>query len=265
MNVDLGTKDVVFDVDGAVAVLRFNRPQQLNAVNSGIGRGVVGATDYVRKERSINVLVVTGEGRGFCSGADLGGGRTHLGNPEDPQTFATLPPAQALALLRLEKPVIGAINGVAAGMGFSLALACDIRIAAQSARFSSIFIKRGLGPDNAISFLLPRLIGSARACELMLTGDIIGAEQALAYGIVNRVVPDDKLMDETLALARRIAAGPGIALQLTKQSIYRGLINDAEEQVKLEYMHQHILRGTADHREGVKAFQEKREARFQGR
>lgn len=261
---DLGTKDVIFDLDGAVAVLRFNRPESLNAVNEGIGLGIMKAVEYARKERSINVLVVTGEGRGFCAGADLGGGKTHLGNPEDLQTFAHLPGAQGLTLLRLEKPVIGAINGVAAGMGFSLALACDIRIAAQSARFTSIFIKRGLGPDNAISFLLPRLIGAPRACELMFTGDIIGADQALAYGIVNRVVPDDKLMEETMALARRVAAGPSIALQLTKQSIYRGLVNDAEEQVKLEYMHQHILRGTADHREGVKAFQERREPNFQG-
>jgi 2-(1,2-epoxy-1,2-dihydrophenyl)acetyl-CoA isomerase len=128
-----------------------------------------------------------------------------------------------------------------------------------------IFIKRGLGPDNLVSFVLPRLAGTARACELMLTGDIIGADQALAYGIVNKVIPDDKLMEETMALARRMAAGPSIALQLTKQSIYKGIINDAEDQVKLEYMHQHILRGTADHKEGVKAFQEKREPKFQGR
>jgi 2-(1,2-epoxy-1,2-dihydrophenyl)acetyl-CoA isomerase len=170
------------------------------------------------------------------------------------------------AICNLPKPVIAAVNGVTAGAGFSVALACDIRIASDKARFSQIFVKRGLIPDSGATFFLPRIVGLAKACELVFTGDMIEAAEAERIGLVSRVVPHDELMNVTWELAERIASGPPITIQLSKMALHRGSIaTSLEDQVDHENYVQQMCFATEDFIEGVKAFIEKREPIFKGK
>jgi 2-(1,2-epoxy-1,2-dihydrophenyl)acetyl-CoA isomerase len=169
------------------------------------------------------------------------------------------------SMAEADVPIIGAINGAAAGAGFGLALSCDVRIASDQARLGSIFIKRGIASDNAVSFWLPRLVGLAKAFELMYTGDLLNAEQALAAGIVNRVVPHESLMDETIAFARLIAAGAPMAYAYTRRQLMRALDHDLRTHLEYEWTLQAEVLASADAREGFRAFAERRQPEFKGR
>lgn len=248
--------------DGVVTVT-LNRPETLNAFNNTMLEELAAAVERVARSREARVLVLTGAGRGFASGQDLkayqeSGSRDlgeHLHRYYDP-LFQRL--------WELEKPTIAAVNGVAAGAGMSLAMACDFRVAADTARFMQAFVRIGLIPDSGSTYLLPRLVGYSRALELAMLGDLLDAPTALAWGLVNKVVPADRLAEETAALARRLAEGPPQALALIKRAIRRGAARSFRDALEYEAWLQAAAVATEDHREGLTAFLEKRPPRFRG-
>ena len=227
------------------------------------------ALEEANSDDEVKVLIITGAGKGFCSGADLttlGGSASSTGRG----LVARSPSAGGIRsytrqIQNFEKPVIAAVNGPAVGAGLSIALACDIRIASDLARFSQIFIKRGLVPDTGSTYFLPMVVGMARACEMVFTGDILDAQQAKDYGLVSRIVPHDSLMREARELAARIAAGPAVAMKLAKRALYRGATTDLDSALEFEGYMQSICFGTEDFKEGVAAFLEKRQPEFKGR
>lgn len=260
---------IVYEKEDRVATITLNRPEKMNAIGGTMSAELEQAFEEANQDDAVGALIITGAGKGFCSGADvstLGGtaGQVSRG------LVARSPAAGGIRsfarqLQNFEKPTIAAVNGAAAGAGLSLALACDIRIASDRARFSQIFIKRGLVPDTGSSYFLPRAVGMARAFEMVFTGDILDAEQAKEYGLVSRVVPHDDLMREAKALAARIAAGPPIALKLAKRALHRGATTDLAAALEFEGYLQGICLGTEDFKEGVASFLEKREPKFTGK
>lgn len=245
--------------DGVVTVT-MNRPDRKNAITSQMIEELLVTLDAVARRREDRVLVLTGAGGAFSSGADLNA------NPvNDGLTSMRRVGDLVLAIHRLAKPTIAAVPGVAAGMGVNMALGCDLILAAESARFSQIFVKRGMSIDGGGSWLLPRLVGLHKAKELAFFGDLVSAPDALAMGLVNRVVPDAELPSLVAEWARRLAAGPPIALSMTKTMLNNSLATSMAQAVEDEARSQIVNAGTADLTEAVTAFLEKREPRFQGR
>jgi enoyl-CoA hydratase/carnithine racemase len=245
--------------DGVVTVT-MNRPEKKNAVTSTMIEELLDVFGEVARQRDDRVLVLTGAGGAFSSGADL------TQNPvNDGLTSMRRVGDLALALHRLAKPTIAAVPGVAAGMGVNMALGCDLILAAQSARFSQIFAKRGMSIDGGGSWLLPRLVGLHKAKELALFGDLVSAADALAMGLVNRVVPDDELPALVSDWAGRLAAGPPIALSMTKTMLNNSFAVSMAQAVEDEARSQIVNAGTKDLGEAVAAFLEKRPPNFTGR
>jgi len=257
-------KEILFEKEKPLAMITLNRPEILNAYTPRMAQEIVKALEEADKDRNIRAVIVTGTGRGFCSGADrtLRAPRTAVPIPRD----TIFGPLVRKLMSEFDKPVIAAINGVVAGGGFSFAMACDIRIASDRASFSQIFVKRGITPDNGSTWLLPRLVGMAKACELVWTGDIIDAAEAERIGLVSRVVPQANLLSVVRELATRIASGPPVAIQLAKRALYQGaLSSDLPSQMELELHYQAICHTTEDSQEGTRAFIEKRAPVFKGR
>jgi 2-(1,2-epoxy-1,2-dihydrophenyl)acetyl-CoA isomerase len=256
---------ILFDISDRVATLTLNRPDKLNAFTAEMHAELKDALARVAApDASARVLLITGAGRGFCAGQDLSQ-RAGPATPDLGETLETRFNPLIRTLRGLELPVIGAVNGVAAGAGASLALACDITLAARSASFLQAFAKIGLIPDSGSTFFLPRLIGEARARGLALLADKIGAEQAAAWGLIWKVVDDDRLMPEAAELARHLATQPTRGLALIKQALNRSAANDLDRQLDLERDLQRIAGRTEDYREGVAAFLAKRPPQFKGR
>jgi 2-(1,2-epoxy-1,2-dihydrophenyl)acetyl-CoA isomerase len=257
---------LIVERDGGVVTVTMNRPERKNAANGAMLTELRDIFEEIERSPEDRVLVLTGAGGAFCSGADLG-------DPDGPATGAAVPGIVrmrrlgdvALALHRLTKPAIAKVDGVAVGAGFSLALGCDLVVASDRARLSMIFSKRGLSLDNGGSWLLPRLIGLAKAKEVALFGDILGAEEALAFGLVNRVVPLDELDEFVDAWARRLAAGPPLAMAMTKTLLNGAMGSSMAEAVEHEARCQAVNFGTEDTAEAMAAFAQKREPRFIGR
>jgi len=253
--------------EGAVRTIILNRPEVLNAINEAVATGLLKALRDVERENSVRCLVITGAGRAFCSGQDLAVVQQGIerGQPVDFGRLLRDFYHPVITKVRtLEKPVIASVNGAAAGGGCGLALACDIRLAAESASFVQAFINVGLVPDMGTTFTLPRLIGVSRAMEMAFTGRKVGAEEALRMGLVNQVVPDSRLAEETTRLANQLAAMPTRAIGFIKRAINTGWNADLEAQLDYEAMLQATADDTSDHREGVAAFFEKRPAKFTG-
>ena len=244
---------------GHVATLTLNRPEKLNALNQQLSLEIHNALDELEGEfPDIRVLILTGTGRGFCSGADMSDRAE--GRPRDAASSRPLAPR----LPGLPQPVIAAVNGVAAGAGLSIALASDIRVASDQARFSSIFIKRSLVPDGGVSYMLSALAGMGVAAEMALTGRVYDAQWALQMGLVNKVVPADQLLEEARSLAEEIASNPPLAVRSTKQllnsrmpDLYRISIEELEANGPSN--------GTEDQREAILSFIEKRQPVYKGR
>jgi len=259
---------ILFEVDNAVATITLNRPDVLNALTSEMRRELLAAFQDIEQDTDVRAVILTGAGRGFCPGQDLrdmGGGAPAGQAPQLRNTLRDEYNPLILAMRRLPKPIVGAINGVAAGAGCSLALACDLRLAADSASFLQAFIKIGLVPDSGSSFFLPYLIGPARAAEMVFLAEPVKADQALAMGLVNRVVPLPKLMAEARELANRLAQLPTVAIGQAKRQLNLALSADLETVLEEEARGQQLASATADHKEGVAAFLEKRPPNFQGR
>ena len=265
-------ESIILEVDEGVATLTLNRPDKLNALDPTILHESTAVVQKLNADDEVKVLVITGAGRGFCSGADLTGAisGTSLAQPDIGRRERLEPFVSFGWLVRhideFAKPAIAAINGIVAGAGLGIALACDIRIASESARFSSIFVRRGLVADCGTTFYLPRVVGVAKALEMMWTGDIIDAKEAERIGLVSRIVPADDLMKETKEFALRLARGPSVSIELQKRLTYEGLKTDSIlSQMAQEDFAQHVCGQTEDVREGRASFIEKREPRFKGR
>ncbi|PWI16266.1 enoyl-CoA hydratase [Streptomyces sp. Act143] len=259
--------EVLHTVTDQVSSITLNRPEALNALTPGQRDLVTGLLADASADPDIRAVVITGTGRGFCAGADLrrGAGAGERVAGDVARLLRSGAQRLIAAVLDCEKPVIAAVNGTAAGLGAHLALACDLVLAAESARFIEVFVRRGLVPDGGGAYLLPRLIGPQRAKELMFFGDALTAADAERLGLVNRVVPDAELDKTAREWAARLAAGPTRALVLTKQLVNASLDADRATAFAAEAAAQEINMTTADAREGVASFAARRSAEFKGR
>ena len=257
---------IQFDVTDGVARLTLNRPDRLNSFNVAMHGEVKHALALVREDPACRVLVITGAGRGFCAGQDLGDRAVAPGAsaPDLGESIELRYKPLVLGLRSLPKPVIAAVNGVAAGAGANIALACDLVIAAKSATFIQSFAKLGLVPDSGGTWSLPRLVGPARAIGLTFLGDKLSAEQAAAWGLIWRCVEDTEFASVVDQLARQLAGAPTLGLARTKEAIYSSGLRTLEQQLDVERDFQRELGVSADYAEGVAAFTEKRAPRFTG-
>ncbi len=258
---------VIFERHGPVGLLTLNRPEKLNAFGGPMRDEILRVLDIVHAEDPLRALVVTGAGRGFCAGGDIDNLK-QLRDRLDVDGFrAILDKGHQITrqLRQLPKPVIAAVNGPCAGAGFSFALACDIRIASEKASFGPSFALIGLHPDWGGSWFLPRLVGAARACELIFTGRMVPAAEAERIGLVNRVVAHPELMSAAMTLAGQMAANPAGVIRLAKESIYRSLSSELETAFARESEVQLECFYSEDFLEGVNAFLEKRKPQFRGR
>jgi len=253
--------------DGA-ATIELNRPAALNAWNAQLGADLLAALRHAAEDEAVRAVVVTGAGRAFSSGADLkdisGGDATSEGRPDVYKTLTERYHPIMHAIREIPKPVIAAVNGPAVGIGCSLALCCDLIVAAESAYFLLAFVNIGLVPDGGSSLFLPTRLGMARTTELSMLGERLGAAKALEWGLINRVVADVDLPEETAALAARLAAGPTRSYAGTKRQLNNWLYSRIDEQLELEAQIQQEMAGSEDFLEGAMAFVQKRPARFSG-
>jgi 2-(1,2-epoxy-1,2-dihydrophenyl)acetyl-CoA isomerase len=260
-------KCLLYDVQDGIAILTMNRPERLNALGDTLRDDLYAAIVRASSDLDVRAIILTGAGRGFCSGGDV---KAMNEAKERGQTrplldkVAPLRDRVVLAMRDAPQPIIAAVNGPAAGAGMNVALACDIRIASTTAKFGETFVNRGLHVDWGGTYFLPRLVGMAKACELIFTGRVIEAEEALALGIVSQVVPLEELLPTALALARAIADGPPIAIRLAKRALYHNQDVDLRAALEFETYAQNICAETADAQEGIRAFVDKRTPRFRG-
>lgn len=255
---------ILYMLDEGVLTITLNRPEVLNAFNRKMTDEIQDALKKAERDADVRCIVFTGSGRAFSAGEDLKS-RTAEGDSDFGSTLRQRYNPIVLKMRNIEKPVLGCINGVAAGAGCSLAMACDMRIASEKARFIEVFVRIGLVPDSGSSFFLPRLVGLSKALEMAFLGDEVGAEEALQLGLVNRVVPLEELESATRELALRLAKGPTKAIGLAKRAINRALHMDLEQILDYEVYAQETAGTSEDHKEGITAFLEKRTANFSGK
>ena len=255
--------DLRIEVAESVATVTLDRPDALNSLTVPLKEELLATFRRLGRDRDVRAIVLTGAGRAFCAGQDLRERLEPGAAPLATELRERYNPL-ILAMRTLEKPIVGAINGVAAGAGASLAFACDLRIAAESASFLLAFSRIGLVPDSGATWFLPRLVGPAKAAELALTGESLSAADAERFGLVARVVSAESLLGEAQAFAARLAAGAPRAIALTKRALDRSWDATLEESLEYEAYLQGIAGATDDHREGIAAFGEKRPPRFSG-
>jgi 2-(1,2-epoxy-1,2-dihydrophenyl)acetyl-CoA isomerase len=267
-NASIELESVNVRMAGAAATIELNRPEALNAWNAQLGEDLLAALRYAATEESVRSVVITGAGRAFSSGADLkdisGGALTPDGRPDVYKTLTERYHPIMRAVRELPKPVIGAVNGPAVGIGCSLALCCDLVVACESAYFLLAFVNIGLVPDGGSSLFVPSRVGMARASELAMLGERLSASRALEWGLINRVVADERMGEEVGSLAAKLAAGPTRSYAGTKRQLNSWLYARMEEQLELEARIQAEMAGSEDFLEGATAFVEKRPARFAG-
>ena len=256
---------ILFDKAEGVADVALNRPKKLNAFDATMHEELYAALEDAASDDEVRCVVLRGEGRGFSAGADLAGILEGSdGTPDLGEYLRNTYSRLVRLMVSMEKPIVASLHGPVYGAGVGISLACDLRIAAGSAKFSVAFIKIGLMPDAGVSFFLPRVVGLGRALEMSMLGDPVEADEALRTGLVNRVVPDESLAEETAALAARLAAMPTAAIGRTKRALHASFEADLGTALEREAEGQTLCGFTADHMEGVAAFFEKREARFSG-
>jgi 2-(1,2-epoxy-1,2-dihydrophenyl)acetyl-CoA isomerase len=260
----------LFDIDreAHVATVTLNKPERMNAIDQGDAADILDICRAIQDDDDIWVAIWTGAGKGFCSGADVTGTRPTLDGAElnrllDEGSWIS---RQGNALYGIDKPMIAAVNGVAAGAGFSLALACDVRIGSEAARFVTVFQERNLPPEGGMSWLLPRIVGMSRALDLSLTSRRVEADEALRIGLLDRVVPADRLLDEARAYAARICALPPSAARVSKRAVRRAFETSFADATRYEsQMGSLTQRARADSKEARDSFLEKRKPRYTGR
>ncbi len=261
-------KGFLYSEQNGVATITLNRPEVLNALTFDVYEELRSIFPALEKKDDVRAVVITGAGKGFCSGGDVEDIIGKLFERDMPGllAFTRLTCDVVAGIRRLRKPVIAALNGTVAGAGAAIALASDVRIAAPSAKIGFLFVRVGLaGADMGAAYLLPKVVGLGKATELLMTGDVIPAEEALRIGLYNRVVPQDQLVPEAAALAAKLAAGPSFALGCTKELLNEELSFDLTAALGNEARAQAVCMQTRDFREAYEAFREKRSPRFQGR
>lgn len=260
---------IILEKKENVAIITLNRPEKRNALNTKMTEELVEVFGIVDRDDDVRVMLITGAGHAFCAGADIQ--ERFLARIEQRKAGILHDVTRefievgCIALMKVRKPVIASVNGLAVGFGCTLALACDIRIASENARFSLPFARVGLLPEFGSTYFLPRLIGIAKACELVFTARMIDAKEAKEIGVVNQVVPHDKLSEATYEMAKSITKLAPLSLQLSKRALYQGMhATDLASQLQYEAFAINYLFGTKDHEEGARAFLEKREPVFKG-
>ena len=269
----MNNENIIFTKERHLAILTMNRPKRLNAMNEGLMNGMREAIESVKTDRDIRVLIITGAGRGFCSGADVKEMEERIRQAESRPELGLVSGNRAifwregfthkmcLSLMSLEIPVIAAVNGPAVGGGCDIALMCDIRIASDRAIFGEFYVRRGILSDEGGIYLLPQAVGMSWACELLFTGDTIDAIQAERIGLVNRVVPHDELINSAKDLANRISERPPLAVQMAKRALYWKQRNtEFERALQYATSASDILFQTEAHKEGVREFIEKKQS-----
>jgi 2-(1,2-epoxy-1,2-dihydrophenyl)acetyl-CoA isomerase len=261
-------ENIILEIEDQVAVVTLNRPDKLNAISPELHEEIMQACRQLGEDDGVRVVIWTGAGRGFCSGVDLTAARPqgeHQPRSERIDEYGWVG-RQAIEIYRnLNKPTIAAVNGVAAGAGMSLALACDMRVGSASSRFKTVFIERSLSPDSGMSFFLPRIVGASRAFDLVYTSRFVDADEAYRIGLLDRLVPAESLLDEAKELAQQIAFWPPVAMQMSKRVMQRGMESDLEEQLRYE-THGIVFGRRAPHdvEEAAASFREKRPPDFTG-
>jgi 2-(1,2-epoxy-1,2-dihydrophenyl)acetyl-CoA isomerase len=256
-----------FEVDQGIATIILDRPEKMNAFTDDMLEKWLAALEECRTNPEVRVIVITGTGRAFTTGGDIGSFSDKASQTAASVTSGLMQGAQRLPrkLAEIDKPLIAALNGFATGGGLDIALACDIRFAAESARFAETYARMGLIPGMGGAYLLPRITGVAKALEMFWTGDWVDAREAERIGLVNKVFPDAELMQGTYAFARRVADGAPLAVQLIKRVMRLGLHGDLPAALDLVAASMPIVRTSEDHKEAVSAFKEKRTPKFKGR
>jgi 2-(1,2-epoxy-1,2-dihydrophenyl)acetyl-CoA isomerase len=266
---DIQLETVNLRVIDGVATVELNRPEALNAWNRQFGEDLLATLQRAREDVAVRAVLITGAGRAFSSGADLkdfsGAETTPDGRPDVYKTLTERYHPIMVAIREMPKPVLAAVRGAAVGIGCSLALCCDLIVAAESAYFLLAFVNIGLVPDGGSSLFVPTRVGMARATEMAMLGERLLAVQALEWGLVNRVVPDERLAEESGALAARLASGPTRSYAGTKRQLNNWLYSRMGEQLELEAQIQREMASSEDFLEGATAFVEKRPARFSGK
>ncbi|MBI3031057.1 MAG: enoyl-CoA hydratase [Candidatus Rokubacteria bacterium] len=261
----MGFGTILLEKSEHIATLTLNRPDARNAIDLVMREEIVAALDEMEAEESTRVLIITGAREHFCAGGDVKTMQAKRHTAAEGRARVQLLNRMVLRLVSFAKPTLAMVDGYAVGAGFNLALGCDLIVASDRARFGQVFSKIGLVPDGGGTYFLPRLVGPAKAKELIFTADLIDAEEALRLGLVNRVVPAGDLRQATLGLARRIAEGPPKALALAKHLLNRSATLDLAGALDLEAFAQSLTITSEDHQEGLRAFFEKRPPKFEGR
>jgi 2-(1,2-epoxy-1,2-dihydrophenyl)acetyl-CoA isomerase len=259
--------NIQYESADGIAVITLNRPEKLNAMFGTMREELAEAFERAGGDREVRVVILTGAGRGFCAGGDVEAMQQmqREARTDDFQTLLDAGKKIVTTIRNLPKLVIAAVNGVAAGAGCNLALACDYRLAAETAKFSESFVRIGLHPDWGGTYFLPRLVGASRALELLVSGRMVSADEALKIGLVDRLVPTEELMTEARKFAGAIAAAPPIPVAAMKRAVYASSANSLEQQVDLESRNQQEAFASADSAEGMAAFFEKRTPVFTGK
>lgn len=258
-------KNLILKKEDRIATITLNRPEKLNALNGEATDEIVQASREVGQDNEVRAVIITGAGRAFCTGADLSSPDFKMSSAAASWKFLQKATQVVMGIRNIPKPVIAAVNGAAVGGGCGIALACDIVIASDKARFGEVQVLRGAHPDFGAIYFLPRLVGIAKASELLLTGRMIDANEADRIGLVSRVVPADRLENVTRELAMTLAKGSPLAISMTKASIHQALTMDLPTALECEAKAQSILFMTEDWNEAMAAFVEKREPVFKGK
>jgi len=265
---------ILYETRGPVAIITLNRPERLNAIGAAVREEVHAAIEAAHQDDAIRAAIITGAGKGFCSGADLSGAATRMAGGG----AAVATPTQSERLdedgwvgrwakrfAHFDKPLIGAINGVAAGAGMSMALACDVRVGSTAARFKTVFVERNLSPDSGMSYFLPRIVGYSRAADLIFSSRAVNAEEAYRIGLLDRLVAPEHLLDESIALALEMAQWPPLAVRMAKRVLQHNQDADLDDALRYESVGLGFARkAAADTRESIAAFAEKRKGVYTG-
>ncbi|MGH6957880.1 MAG: enoyl-CoA hydratase/isomerase family protein [Caulobacteraceae bacterium] len=266
---------ILYEMRGPVAVITLNRPERLNAIGQAVREEVHAAVQAAHDDDAIRAAVITGAGKGFCSGADLSGAAARMASgggvlPRGDTQAERLDEMGwvgrwAKRFAHFDKPLIAAVNGVAAGAGMSMALACDVRVGSTAARFKTVFVERNLSPDSGMSYFLPRIVGYSRAADLIFSSRAVDAEEAYRIGLLDRVVAPERLVDEAVALAEQMAAWPPLAVRMAKRVLQHNQDAELDDALRYESVCLGFARkATADTRESIAAFAEKRKGVYTG-